>query len=405
MSENQTDHKEIITHYNLTPIINVSGTMTSLGASLATPKAIDAGAAIQNYFVRIDELQARSSKVIATTTGAEAGFVTACSAAGITISVAACMTGCNLAKIEQLPETSGLKYEVVVQRGHLINYGAPIDQAVRLAGAKVVGVGTAALAHTFHLEDCITENTAAALFVVSHHTVQEGQIPLTDFINCCRQHNVPVIIDMASEYDLRTPATLGAELIIYSSHKFLNGPTAGIIAGKKDFIRAAYLQNRGIGRTMKIGKEGIVGAMAALECWGERDHKAVRNKETKYLNYWLQSLAKLPGLKLEIHPDWTNNPIDRLKITVDPEVAGLYAWELADRLSAADPAIYVRDDLIEHGYFFLDPCNLKPGEEKVVSDHMGRILTKALSRKDGCLYTFSERRQRTNESVLQWNED
>lgn len=404
MSKQPLEREEIFAQYNLTPVINVSGTMTALGASLATPKAIAAGAAMQNCFVRIDELQARSSKVIAAATGAEAGFVTACSAAGIAVSVAACMTGCNLAKIEQLPDTSGLKNEVVVQRGHLINYGAPIDQAVRLAGAKVVGVGTAALAHTFHLEDCINENTAAALFVVSHHTVQEGQIPLADFIRCCQQRGVPVIVDMASEYDLRTPAALGAELVIYSSHKFLCGPTAGIVAGKKDFVRAGYLQNRGVGRTMKIGKEGIVGAMAALDAWSERDHAAVRRKEAAYLSYWQQSLAAVPGLKLEIHSDWTHNPIDRLKITVDPELAGLYAWELADRLAAADPAIYVRDDLIEHGYFFLDPCNLKPGEENIVSERIVRTVTAALSSKDGCRCDYSTRRQQACEAGLQWLE-
>jgi len=212
------------------------------------------------------------------------------------------------------------------------------------------------------------------------------------------------IIDMASEYDLQTPIALGADLVIYSSHKFLSGPTAGIISGKKKFIRSAYLQNCGIGRTMKIGKEGIIGAMTALECWGERDHKAVRSKEKGYLNYWLQTLTELPGLKLEIHPDWTHNPIDRLKITVDPKTAGLFAWELADRLSAADPAIYVRADLIEHGYFFLDPCNLKVGEEKIVSDRIKHTIAEALSRKDGCHCDYSTWRQQASESVLRWLE-
>ncbi|MFN2355410.1 MAG: aminotransferase class V-fold PLP-dependent enzyme [Desulfopila sp.] len=404
MSKLSIECEEILAQYDLTPVINVSGTMTSLGASLATPQAIAAAAAMQNVFVRIDELQARSSKVIAAATGAEAGFVTACSAAGITVSIAACMTGTRLAKIEQLPDTDGLKNEVVVQRGHLINYGAPIDQAIRLAGARVVGVGTAAQAHLFHLEDCINENTAAALFVVSHHTVQEGQIPLADFIKCCRRRGVPVIVDMASEYDLRTPTAMGSELVIYSSHKFLSGPTAGIVAGKKELIRAAYLQNRGIGRTMKIGKEGIVGAMAALEAWAARNHEAERLKEAAYLEFWRQSLAKVPGLILEIHPDWTHNPIDRLKITVVPAIAGLYAWELADRLAAADPAVYVRDDLIEHGYFFLDPCNLKPGEEKIVSNLIASTVFEALSHKDGCRVDYSERRQRASESILQWLE-
>ena len=145
---------------------------------MVVPAAVEAGAAIQQHFVNIDQLQTRAGRVIARLTGAEAGFVTACSAAGIVIGVAGCMAGANLARIEKLPDTTGMKNEVVVQSGHLINYGAPIDQAVRMAGARVVPAGTAALVHGFHLEDCINDNTAAALYVVSHHVVQEGQIPL-----------------------------------------------------------------------------------------------------------------------------------------------------------------------------------------------------------------------------------
>ena len=96
------------------------------------------------------------------------------------------------------------------------------------------------------------------------------------FIGLCREHNVPVIVDMASEYDLRGPIALGASIAIYSGHKFLSGVTSGIVAGSEDLVRALYLQHRGIGRTMKAGKESMVGAMAALELWETRDHDAVR---------------------------------------------------------------------------------------------------------------------------------
>jgi L-seryl-tRNA(Ser) seleniumtransferase len=392
----------ILERYGLTRVINVSGTMTSIGASRVVPEAIKAGAEIQSCFVRIDELQAKASAIIARMTGAEAGFVTACSAAGLCLSISGCMTGANLNRIELLPDTDGLPSEVVVQAGHLINYGAPIHQAIRLTGASIVPVGTAALANFYNLEDCLGETTAAALFVVSHHVVQEGQIELGEFISVCRARGVPVIVDMASEYDLRGPMELGADLVVYSSHKFLGGPTAGIVAGRKDLVRAAYLQNKGIGRPMKVGKEGIVGTLAALEAWDCRDHKVAYDREQAYLDFWCKELGPLPGLCLERAHDWTDNPIDRLKVSVDPGEAGLYAWELADRLSAGAPSVQVRDDLIEHGYFFLDPCNLVPGEESIVAQRIAEEVKSARSGRDGKRYSLSERKRREVSAFLKW---
>ena len=387
----------------LARVVNASGTMTSIGASRVVPEAVAAGAEIQGHFVRIDELQAKASTVVARLTGAEAGCVTACSAAGITESVAAAMTGTDLARIEQLPDTTGMKSEVVIQAGHLIDYGAPVEQAVRVAGATVVPAGTAARVEPYHLESRLTGSVAAALYVVSHHTVQEGQVPLEDFVAACRERDVPVIVDMASEYDLRGPIELGADIAIYSAHKFLGGPTAGIIAGSKDLVRACYLQNRGLGRLMKVGKEGILGTIAALEAWEGRDHAGARERERKIVSSWLGSLDGHDGIDLAVVPDWTGNPIDRLRVTVDPVRAKLFAWELADRLAGADPAIVVRDDLIEQGFFFLDPCNLEPEEAQLVSDRILALLDEARTgAAPGCKYTWSERRRRSIESALRW---
>ncbi len=388
--------------YGLTRVINVSGTMTALGASLVVPEAIRAGAEMQSHFVRIDELQAKASGVIARMTGAEAGFVAACSAAGMSQSIAGCMTGTNLNRIERLPDTDGLCNEVIVQAGHLINYGAPVGQSIRLTGARVVPLGTAALVNFYNLEDSINEQTVAALYVVSHHVVQEGQIPLEDFISVCKERRVPVVVDMASEYDLRGPVELGADVVIYSSHKFLGGPTGGIVAGRRELVRAAYLQNKGICRSMKVGKEGIAGTIAALDAWEKRDHASAYDREQAHVNYWLNVLRDVEGVRLDIHQDWTGNPIARLKVSVDPEKCGLFAWELADRLSGGEPSIQVRDDLIEHGYFFLDPCNLLPGEEVVVGQRIVDELTLARARGDGRRYSLSARRRRSLASLLRW---
>ncbi len=240
----------------LRPVINVSGTMTSLGASLVTPEAREAVAEILPLFVEIGDLQRSASAVIARACGTEAGFVTASAAAGITLAIAGCMTGASLAAIERLPDARGLKREVAVQTGHLCHYGAPIGQSVRLAGAEVVPVGQSTYAVDQQLEGAIGPGTCAALYVVSHHVVRYGLIPLERFAAIAHHHRVPVVVDAASEYDLRGFVEKGADIVVYSAHKFLGGPTAGIVAGSKELVRATFLQNAGIGRGMKVGKEG-----------------------------------------------------------------------------------------------------------------------------------------------------
>src|SRR5579864_3410449 len=312
---------DIRARLGLRPVINVSGTMTALGASIVTPEAVEAVSAILSQFVEIDDLQRKASAVIARLCGAEAGFVTASCSAGITVGVAGAMTGADLAAIERLPDATGLKDEVVILAGHMVNYGAPVEQAVRLAGARVVPVGQATSAHAYQLAGAIGEHTAAAVYVVSHHTVQYGMLPLAEFAEIAHARGVPVIVDAASEYDLTGFLAAGADLALYSAHKFLGGPTAGIVAGDKGLVRAAYLQNIGIGRGFKVGKEGIVGTIAALEAWERRDHAAVRARETQALHLWRDTLDGRPGVTAAIVPDPTDNPLERLQVAVAPAVA------------------------------------------------------------------------------------
>nr|KAB2668633.1 aminotransferase class V-fold PLP-dependent enzyme [Ochrobactrum sp. LMG 5442] len=232
----------------LRPVINVSGTMTSLGASIVVPEAIEAMAAILPQFVEVNDLQRKASEVIARLTGGEAGFVTASCSSGITLTVAGTMTGNNLLAIERLPDTTPEKNEVLVQTGHVVSYGAPVDQAIRLAGGKVVLIGQATSTHRYHMENAITEKTAAAVYVVSHHVVDYGLLHLSEFVEIAHARGVPVIVDAASEYDLKLFLEKGADIAIYSGHKFLGGPSSGIVAGKKELVRHAFLQNLGIGR-------------------------------------------------------------------------------------------------------------------------------------------------------------
>ncbi|MBB3352440.1 hypothetical protein CO660_23680 [Rhizobium sp. L9] len=386
----------------LRPVINVSGTMTSLGASIVVPQAIEAMAAILPHFVEINDLQRKASSIIARLTGGEAGFVTASCSAGISLAVAGAITGDNLLAIEKLPDAVPERNEVLVQMGHVVSYGAPVDQAIRLAGGKVVLVGQATSTHRFHMEKAITDKTAAAVFVVSHHVVDYGLLNLKEFIEIAHARGIPVIVDAASEYDLRTFLEQGADIALYSGHKFLGGPTSGIVAGSKELVRHAFLQNMGIGRGMKVGKESIFGVMAALEAWERRDHAGIRERETGYLNLWKKTLDGRPGVTPLIEPDPTNNPLDRLRLIVDPEEAHITAWDLADALAKGSPPIIVRDHEVEHRYFYLDPCNLHPGEEIIVANRLAEELDKARASNEIIATPIENRSRHRFDGLLRW---
>ena len=398
---------DFYTENGFAPLINVNGTMTSIGASQAVPQAVTATAAIMPYFVDMHELQAKASKIIANSTGAEAGFVAASASAGISMSVAACLTGLDVGRAEQLPLTTltvGEKAKVAIQMGHLCNYGAAIEQAVRLTGAEVSIVGQSTQTLDHQLETALQDNVVAAIYVVSHHVVEYGQMPLRRFCQICRAANIPVIVDAASEYDLKTFLAQGADIVIYSGHKFLGGPTSGIVAGRRSLIKAAYIQNLGIARGMKIGKESIFGAMAALAAWATRDHDGVRKQEQAALNLWAQACQDFNGISTTMQSDVTHNPLHRLKISVDSSSAGASPAAIAHALGQYQPPILVRDHEVELGYIQLDPCNLGAGHAEIVATALKQVLQQAakgqLTEPD-----FNLARNAGIAAYLNWNSD
>jgi D-glucosaminate-6-phosphate ammonia-lyase len=394
--------EDIRAQLGLRPVINVSGTMTALGASIVVPEAVDAVTRLLSQFVEMGDLHRRASKSIAELTGAEAGFVTASCSAAISLAVAAAITGDNLWAIEQLPDAGTLKNEVLIQAGHMVSYGAPVEQAIRIAGGKVVPVGQATSAHAYQLAGAITDKTVAAVYVVSHHVVDYAQIPLKTFAEVCHARGVKVIVDAASEYDLRKFLADGADVVLYSGHKFLGGPTSGICAGDKDFIRNIYLQNRGIGRGMKVGKEGIVGVIAALEAWKVRDHDGIRARERAALDLWVETLENRPGVTATIVPDPTDNPLDRLKVAIDPEVARITAWDFASAMARGERPVIVRDHEAEHGHFFLDPCNLHPGQEAIVAERLIEELERAQRSNEVIFTPLNEYWLAREAAILKW---
>lgn len=363
------DSADIRVRLGVSPLINLTGTLTTLGGISARSEAIEAAAAMMGHGVDMLELQAAASRVIAGATGAEAGFISACSSAGICMAVAGAMTGDNMALIEQLPNTDGMKNEVVIQTGHLVNYGHPIEQDIRLTGARVVAFGAVNSATQGQLAGAIGPDTAAAVYVVSHHSAPDGQIPFVDFARICHEHNVPVIVDLAAEYDMTGYHRDGADITIHSAHKFLGGATAGVVSGKKAHVRAAYLQNYGLARPMKVGKESIAAALAALQAFNVEDRDEVNARLRKPLEMWRDAVSDTTGVTAEFDADPTGNPFERLRITVAPD-AGFAAVDLLHALETGTPSIRVRAHQLEHGSFIMDPRSLGAGEDSIVAGRL-----------------------------------
>jgi D-glucosaminate-6-phosphate ammonia-lyase len=205
-------------------------------------------------------------------------------------------------------------------------------------------------------------------------TVPYAMLTLEQVCAICHAKGVPVIVDAASEYDLRGFLARGADVAVYSGHKFLGGPTSGIVAGRADLVHAARLQNGGIGRGMKVGKESIAGVMAALRAWQQRDHPAVRAREDAALDLWQQALQACAAVRCSRVDDPTGNPLQRLRVQVLP-ASGWSARTLADALARGEPPVMVRDYQTDLGYFDLDPCNLHAGDDVAVAQRLRAVLT------------------------------
>lgn len=361
--------------YRLTRIINGNGKMTKLAGAVVLPEILEPVNAALQCFFDIDELQARAGEIIAHATGAQAGCVTACTAAGITLSVAASMSGTDAGKVSQLPDTSGMRYQVVLQKGHAVNFGAPITQMVRLAGAVPIEVGTVNGTSEHDIVHALNEDTAALLYVVSHHTTRFGNIPLHRFVEIAHAHNLPVIVDAAAQsFLIKEIVATGADSVICSGHKYLSGTTAGIVCGQHDLIKAVHAQNRGIGRPMKVGKEGIVGVMASLEHRLALDLESWETDQNRKMNMVIEQLSDIAGISLSVDPDPNGNPFSRARVTVNAQHAGLSAAVICKAMAAGDPVISLRAHHTDEGYFNVDTIEMDDADVALTCNRLQAIL-------------------------------
>jgi len=351
--------------------------MTHLSGAIVLPEIAEAAAESMRQFFVLDELQAAAGRIIAEACGTESGCVTACTAAGITLSVAASMTGTSLPKVLQLPDTTDMPNRVLIQKGHCVNYGNPITQAIRLAGAVPVEVGAVNRCTRDELRHELERGDVTAIVhVESHHTVRYGWVKLSDVTVLAREFDVPVIVDgAAQDQRLRKLISDGADIVLTSAHKYLCSTTGGVVAGRKDLVDAVYLQNKGIGRPMKAGKEAIVGAMAALQYRASQDMTAWTVEQDRKVQLVIDCLAELPGLTLSVDADPNGCPFSRARLTLDPNVANHSAAALDAVLTQSDPAIMLRAHHTDEGYLNFDAIELTDDEIEISCREIRRLLT------------------------------
>lgn len=367
--------------YNFRKVINARGPATLLGASRVSKAIRDDISAILAESAEMWELQRSASERIARFTGAEAGCVVNCSSAGMAIASAAAITGSNPAKIKALPDADWPRKKIVIQKGHVTGAGdCPVWQVIKMTGAQYVEIGEALDCATFHLRAAIDENTAAAFYIMLD-TVAPNLLPLETFTAICHEKGVPVICDAAYLTDFRMLAEMGVDMAIYSGQKWLGGCTSGIIAGKKEYIQACYLQDLGVGRPMKVGKEGIISIMASIDQWMARDTDAIRREQTAMADTIICAIKGLPGVKCEIKES-LYSPSVRLHVQIDPAKACITAGAMNTDMGKLNPVIKTDDYYVNNGLIIFDLAFVEKGDDNLIANAMREYLTGA--RKPGC---------------------
>lgn len=387
-------------------IINASGPATRLSGSIMPAEVAEAMKEASQYCVDIALLQARASQYIAQITGAEAGYVTSGAAAGLLLGTAACVTGLDPTKMNRLPDTRGMKNQVIMARSHRNFY----DHAVRSVGVEVVEVGIADRfsgagvrdTESWEIAATISEKTAAVCYVAYSHSLPA----LGEVVEVAHRAGVPVIVDAAGQLppaaNLRRFISQGADLVAFSGGKAIRGPqSSGILCGRRVLIEAAALQHldldiyfaqwnppaslidksrlpgaphHGIGRPCKVGKEEIVGLLTALKFFVEEDPQARRGRWLGLMEALAGAMGELPHARVLLTDDAKRSEIPILALQLDEEALGFSALELVKRLQDGSPGIHANPSRVSEGVVLFGPMCLKEGEPEIVGKRVRELL-------------------------------
>jgi L-seryl-tRNA(Ser) seleniumtransferase len=356
-------------------IINARGTFTPLGVSRSSVAVAEAVAAALADFCDMDAMQRSAGDALAAFSGAEAGTVVHCASAAITVAVAAAMTGDDAALVQRLPDATGLSHDVVLPAIHAVNYGHPITQAIRLAGAPPVLAGTDASCAAADIAAALAGSSPCCLLLVSSRLTRGEAMDFGGAIQAARAYGVPVIIDgAAQDFRIRDLLALGADLVLVSGQKYLGGPTAGIVVGRAGLVAAVRAQEKGIGRGMKASKEAIAGVLAAVRERQLLDETAWRSSQDAKTTEFVARANELAGITARAVQDPTGLPFARAHLAIDPAVARCDAAGLVGALRDGVPAIFAMDHLVGVGEIVLELVQLREEELAVILERIAALV-------------------------------
>jgi uncharacterized pyridoxal phosphate-dependent enzyme len=357
----------------VTPVINAQGTMTMLGGSLIRPEVEVVMAQASRHFVSIPELEEAAGRRIAAMLKLPDGYsalVTSGAAAAMQSGLAGILTGDNETLIKQLPDLTGMKSEVILQKSHR----NPFDHQLRGTGVKLVEVET-----RDQLRAAVSERTAMMHF--TNFANEAGQIKVEEWAKLAKEYKIPCFNDAAADTPpvshLWDYTTMGYDLVAFSGGKAIRGPQcAGLLIGRADLVRYALLNNSPhedtLGRGQKVGKEEILGMIKALELYLNEDHEAMSQEWQNRLDLISREISSVPGVSTAFFTPDIANHVPHMRITWDSRVP----WtpqQVAQALRKSRPSIVIGGGEGKPG-LSMNSFMLQPGEDQIVAERLSRIL-------------------------------
>ena len=373
------DPAEVYRALGVKPAISAAGTTTLYSGTKLRLEVMEAMNKAATVMVHLDDLNRAAGKVIAVHTGAEAGLVASGSAGGLVLQAAAVIAGSEPGKMAQLPNTDGLKNEIIMHKSHRF----PYDQCYRAAGAEIVEFGDGRRCHPWQLEAAFSDRTAAVAYLFSPYTSRNA-LPLSQVCEMAHARDVPVIVDAASflppRANLRRFTAEGADMVIYSGGKGVRGPQGtGILCGRADLIEAAFANaspHQFLGRSMKVAKEEIIGLLAALEIFVNEDEEAENERYRQMCRQVVDALIEVPGLNVTVEHDEFDYLIPEAVIEFTRDWKGPSVNQVLDALDKGDPPIYLQS-FGNPNEPAVSPLNLSEKELDILICRLREELTKA----------------------------
>ncbi len=363
-------------------VISCCGTFTILGGALMDPRVLDAMREASRSHVLLEELQDKAGRHVAELIGVEAAFITTGAAGGLFLATAALLAGTDPAKMQQLPDTVGMKNEVIICKCQRFGF----DHAVRAVGARLVEIGDGQATEPWQMEAAIGERTAFGLWVAELN--EHAALPFALFRDIAHAHGLPVVVDNAAEVppvaNLRKFSDLGADLVVFSGGKGIRGPqSTGLIVGRRDLIEACRANSSPhewvIGRPLKVGKEEICGFVAALDLYVRELSLPEREVWERMVAHIVERLQGIPEIKARRHFPYRPSREVPVVVVELREGCRLTVETVLERLKEKDPPIYAYAPKEGFGYpagrgLVLNPHTMLEGEERVVAERLREVL-------------------------------